>query len=85
VKPEVGSPRKIKSAQIVGARVATKKWGQSKLTPQNNKDKLVNKRPPIKKAKQYLSKVKCFDCDNNGQLVKDYPKPPWVSALPKVN
>jgi hypothetical protein len=32
-----------------------------------------------KKIKRDLSKVKCFNCDNNGHIVKDYPKPPWVS------
>ncbi len=33
----------------------------------------------VKKAKQNPSKVKCFNYDNNEHLVKDYPKPPWVS------
>lgn len=33
----------------------------------------------VRKAKQNLSKVKCFNYDNNEHLVKDYPKPPWVS------
>ncbi len=32
-----------------------------------------------KKAKHDLSKVKCFNCDNNGHLVKNYLEPPWVN------
>ncbi len=56
-----------------------RKWGQGKPMPQNNKEKLTSKKLPIKKVKQDLSKVKCFNCDNNGHLVKDYPKPPRVS------
>jgi len=30
-----------------------------------------------KKIKRDLSKVKCFNCDNNGHIMKDYPKPPF--------
>jgi hypothetical protein len=30
-----------------------------------------------KKTKQDLFKVKCFNCDNNGHLVKDCFKTPW--------
>jgi hypothetical protein len=40
------------------------KWGQGKPRPPNNKEKLVSKKPPIKKVKWDLSKVKCFNCDN---------------------
>ncbi len=40
---------------------------------------MVGKELPAKKAKQDLSKVKCFNCDNNGHLVKNYPEPPWVN------
>jgi hypothetical protein len=39
----------------------------------------VSKEPLIKKVKQNLSNVKCYNCDNNEHLVKDCPKPPWVS------
>jgi hypothetical protein len=39
----------------------------------------VSKELPIKKEKWDLSKVKCFNCDDNGYLVKDCPKPPRVS------
>jgi hypothetical protein len=39
----------------------------------------MNKELSIKKAKQDLSKVKCFNRDNNGHLAKDYPKPPWMN------
>jgi hypothetical protein len=39
----------------------------------------MSKKPPIKKVKRNLSKVKCFNYDNNGHLTKDCPKPPWVS------
>jgi len=39
----------------------------------------MNKELSIKKAKQDLSKVKCFNRDNNGHLTKDYPKPPWMN------
>jgi hypothetical protein len=30
-------------------------------------------------VKQNLLKVKCFNYDNHGHLVKDNPKPPWVN------
>ncbi len=53
-------------------------WGQGKPRPPNNKKKLVSKKPPIKKLKWDLSKVKCFNCDNR-HLVKDYPKPLQIS------
>jgi len=56
-----------------------RKWGQGKLRLPNNKEKLVNKEPLIKKTKWDLSKVKCFNCDNNGHLVKECPKPPQIS------
>jgi hypothetical protein len=54
------------------------KWGQGKPRPPNNKEKLVSKKPLIKKVKWDMSKVKCFNCDN-GNLVKDCPKPPQIS------
>jgi len=52
------------------------KWGQGKPRPQSNK-KLMGKELPAKKAKRNLFKVKCFNCDNNGHMVKDYLKSPW--------
>jgi hypothetical protein len=55
------------------------KWGQGKHGPPSNKEKLMGKKPLIKKLKRDLSKVKCFSCDNNGHLGKEYPKPPWVN------
>jgi hypothetical protein len=54
-------------------------WGKGKHGPSNDKEKLVGKELLAKKAKRDLSKVKCFNCDNNGHLIKNYPKPPWVS------
>jgi len=38
----------------------------------------MNKESSIKKAKQNLSKVKCFNYDNHGHLAKDCPKSPRV-------
>jgi hypothetical protein len=55
------------------------KWGQGKPRPQNDKEKLASKKLSIKKAKQDLSKVKYFNCDNNGHLAKDYTKPLRIS------
>jgi hypothetical protein len=46
---------------------------------QNDKEKLASKESLIKKAKQELSKVKCFNCDNNRHLAKHCPKPFWVN------
>ncbi len=37
------------------------KWGQGKLGLQGDKEKLVGKEPAIKKVKEDLSKVKCFN------------------------
>jgi hypothetical protein len=51
-----------------------RKWGKRKHGLLSDKKKLVGK-----KAKRDLSKVKCFNCDNNGHLMKYYPKPPRVS------
>jgi hypothetical protein len=39
----------------------------------------MSKESLIEKAKQNLSKVKCFNCDNNKHLAKDFPKPLQVS------
>jgi hypothetical protein len=36
----------------------------------------MNKDLLVKKVKWDLSKVKCFNCDDNKHLVKDYPKLP---------
>ncbi len=52
------------------------KWGKRKHGPPSNKEKSMDKELLAKKAKHDLSKVKCFNCDNNGHLMKDYPKPP---------
>jgi hypothetical protein len=40
---------------------------------------LANKEQSVKKAKQDLSKVKCFNCDNYEHLVKDWPNPLQLS------
>jgi hypothetical protein len=45
----------------------------------NDKEKLVGKELLVKKVNQNMSKVKCFNCDNNGQLAKDCPKPSKVN------
>jgi hypothetical protein len=79
MKSEVKSPRRMKQTEATGKVCNKHKWGQGKLGLQNNKEKLMNKEPPAKKAKWDLSKVKCFNCDNNKHLAKDYLKPPWVS------
>ncbi len=42
------------------------KWGQGKLRPLNNKEKLVNKKLLVEKAKWDLAKVKYFNCGKNG-------------------
>jgi hypothetical protein len=56
------------------------KWGQSKLGHHDNiKEKLPNKGPIRKKAKQDLLKVKCFNFDNHKHLGKDCSKTPWVN------
>jgi hypothetical protein len=55
------------------------KWGQGKPRPPSNMEKSMGKKPSIKKVKQDLSKVKCFNCDNNGHLATECPKPPWVN------
>ncbi len=55
------------------------KWGQGKFWLSNNKEKIVNKKLMVKKAKWDLARVKCFTCDNNGHLAKDYLKPFRVS------
>jgi hypothetical protein len=39
----------------------------------------MSKEPSVKKVKWDLSKVKCFNCDNNRHLAKDYPKSLWVN------
>ncbi len=41
----------------------------------------------VKKVKQNLSKVKCFNCDNNRHLAKDGLELPWVQMItfPKVS
>ncbi len=54
------------------------KWGQRKFGPVN-KEKSMNKKSSITKVKQDLSKVKCFNHDNNGHLAKDSAKPPWMN------
>jgi hypothetical protein len=54
------------------------KWGQGKLGLQGDKEKLVGKEPAIKKVKEDLPNMKCFNRDNNGHLAKDCLKPPWV-------
>ncbi len=46
------------------------------MRPKTDKENSVNKELLVKKVKQDLSKVKCFNCDNNEYLVKDYLKPP---------
>lgn len=51
------------------------KWGQNKLRPHNNKEKSLGKKLIVKKTKQDLTKVECFNYDNHGHLAKDYPKP----------
>ncbi len=51
------------------------KWGQDKPRLQHDKEKSASKESLIKKAKQNLSKIKCFNCDNNEHLAKDCPKP----------
>ncbi len=66
-EPISGVPHKNQVNPSNGSKGSNKqKWGQGKLNPQNNKEKLTSKKPPIKKAKRNLSKVKCFNCDNNG-------------------
>jgi hypothetical protein len=55
------------------------KWGQGKLRLLNDKEKSMGKKPSVKKVKWDLSKVKCFNRDNNGHLAKEYPKPHWVN------
>ncbi len=55
------------------------KWGQGKSRPQGDKEKSMGKKSLTNKAKWDLFKVKCFNCDNIGHFVKDYPKPPWVN------
>jgi len=37
-------------------------------------EKFQGKKLTIKKAKLDLAKVECFNCDNHGHLVKDFPK-----------
>jgi hypothetical protein len=79
VKPKIESPKKNQASLNNGSKGCNKrKWGQGKLRPLNDKEKSTNKELPIKKVKQDLSKVKCFNYDNNGHLTKDCPKPPWM-------
>ncbi len=51
------------------------KWNKSNA---ENKNKPKVKEPTKKKVKGDLLKVKCFNCDLHGHLVKDYSKPLWV-------
>jgi len=81
-KGESGSEiiQKNQSSPRNGSKGCNKhKWGQGKLRPSNNKEKLVNKKLLVKKAKWDLARVKCFNCDKNGHLAKDSFKPFWVS------
>jgi hypothetical protein len=55
------------------------KWGQGNLWLLSDKEKLMGKESSIKNMKQDLSKVKCFNRDNNKHLAKECPKPPWVN------
>ncbi len=49
-----------------------RKWGQRKCRPPSDKEKSMGKKPLVKKSKWDLSKVKCFNCENNGHLAKEY-------------
>ncbi len=54
------------------------KWNKSNA---KNKNKPKVKEPTKKKVKGDLLKVKCFNCDLHGHLVKDYSKPFWMIEI----
>ncbi len=41
----------------------------------NKKQKTKKRKAPPKKKKKNISKVKCFNCGNNGHFARDYIKP----------
>jgi len=53
--------------------------GPRETKASNDKEKSTSKKLLIKKVKHDLSKVKCFNYDNNKHSMKDYLKPLQVS------
>ncbi len=77
-KGEIGN--EVTYNQHAGPRNGNKgqykhKWGHGKLGLHINMEKSWGKELATRKVKWNLTKVKCFNYDNHGHLVKDYPKP----------
>ncbi len=66
-----------KQGQVITIKAFRTKWKWNKSNVEN-KNKPKAKEPTRKKVKRDLLKVKCFNCDLHGHLVKDYSKPLWV-------
>jgi hypothetical protein len=74
VKLEMKSRKKTNSAYKMEARVATSASGaKENLSLQTMRSWQTNSCWSRRQSGD-LSRVKCFNCDNNGHLAKDYPK-----------
>ncbi len=79
VKLEAKSPKRTNPAQEVEAKVATSASGAKKSLNLQIKRSWRTNSCWSRRQSGDLLRVKCFNCDNNGHLAKDYPKPFQVS------
>jgi len=80
VKLETKSPRKTKLAQVVETNTIINRSGaKESLGFRVTKRSWWANSHLLGRQSKTLPRSKCFNYDNNEHLVKDCPKPPWVS------
>jgi hypothetical protein len=80
VKLETKSPRKTKLAQVVETNTIINRSGaKESLGFRVTKRSWWANSHWLGRQSKTLPRSKCFNYDNNEHLVKDCPKPPWVS------